>query len=69
LHCAGDNYDAYEPPELPVHGEENRDPDFGRLITALLEIDPQKRLTPVQLYNAVVRKNFFSDLDYEGIIL
>lgn len=50
LNCAGGNYDAYEMPELPDH----TDAELRRLITSLLEIDRDKRATPVDLYSAII---------------
>lgn len=52
LYCAGENFDAYELPQLPpTHCD--CDCDFQHLITSLLEIDSTKRLKPNELLAAV----------------
>jgi serine/threonine-protein kinase ULK/ATG1 len=53
LNCAGQNYEAYDMPELP----ENTDEKITELLTMLLEIDRKKRATPSQLYAFVCNNN------------
>ncbi|KAE9553889.1 hypothetical protein FO519_002878 [Halicephalobus sp. NKZ332] len=53
LHCAGGNYEAYDPPELtedaPTHLQD--------LLNSLLEIDREKRATPDQLFEYIQSQN------------
>ncbi|KAH7700160.1 Protein T07F12.4 [Aphelenchoides avenae] len=53
LYCACSNYEAYDMPVLP----EETDEDIQRMLTSLLEIDRDKRATPVELYKAVVKSS------------
>jgi len=49
LHCAGGNYEAYDPPGLP----EDTPGHLEVLMNSLLEIDREKRATPDQLLEYV----------------
>jgi len=51
LNCACYNFDGYSPPEIPAHIIEAD----SNLIKRLLEIDPEKRLTPEELYSAAIK--------------
>lgn len=51
LNCACCNYEAYDMPSLP----DGADSDIQRILTSLLEIDREKRATPVEFYQAVVK--------------
>ncbi|VDK49437.1 unnamed protein product [Anisakis simplex] len=49
LYAACGNYEAYEKPELPAGTDE----EVELIVSSLLEIDSNKRLTPLEVYAAV----------------
>uniref|UniRef100_A0A8R1I556 Protein kinase domain-containing protein n=1 Tax=Caenorhabditis japonica TaxID=281687 RepID=A0A8R1I556_CAEJA len=50
LYVAGDNFDAYDPPELPNEISE----EVSGIIQSLLQLDSSQRCTPVQFYDKAI---------------
>ncbi|EFO82891.1 hypothetical protein CRE_00281 [Caenorhabditis remanei] len=50
LYVAGANFDAYDPPELPVELSQ----EVSGIIQSLLQLDTTQRCTPTQFYNKAI---------------